>query len=36
MGVSDFYPFVLSADALRKLQFVHRLIGAQGAARPAA
>jgi hypothetical protein len=36
MGVSDFYPFVLSADALRKLQFVHRLIGAQAAAQPAA
>jgi hypothetical protein len=28
MGVADFYPFVLSAPALRKLAFAHRLVGA--------
>jgi hypothetical protein len=28
MGVADFYPFVLSAPALRKLYFVHRVVGA--------
>ncbi len=28
MGVPDFYPFVLSASALRKLYLVHRVIGA--------
>ncbi|MCE4536312.1 putative zinc-binding peptidase [Pelomonas sp. P7] len=26
MGVADFYPFVLSAPAVRKLHFVHRVI----------
>ncbi|HEV6963934.1 zinc-binding metallopeptidase family protein, partial [Roseateles sp.] len=26
MGVADFYPFVLSAQAVRKLHFVHRVI----------
>ncbi len=29
MGVPDFYPFVLSAPAVRKLQFVHRLVHAE-------
>lgn len=28
MGVPDFYPFVLSASALRKLHLVHRVVGA--------
>jgi len=28
MGMPDFYPFVLSASALRKLYLVHRVIGA--------
>lgn len=28
MGVGDFYPFVLSRAALRKLHFVHRVVGA--------
>jgi hypothetical protein len=28
MGVGDFYPFVLSAPALRKLYLVHRVVGA--------
>ena len=28
MGAPDFYPFVLSAAAVRKLHFVHRVIGA--------
>ncbi len=28
MGVHDFYPFVLSAPAVRKLYFVHRVIAA--------
>lgn len=27
MGVADFYPFVLSPPALRKLHFVHRVVG---------
>ncbi|HSI56098.1 MAG TPA: putative zinc-binding metallopeptidase, partial [Ideonella sp.] len=26
MGVNDFYPFVLSAEAVRKLHFVHRVV----------
>jgi hypothetical protein len=26
MGVADFYPFVLSVQAVRKLHFVHRVI----------
>jgi hypothetical protein len=26
MGVADFYPFVLSAQAVRKLHFVHRVV----------
>lgn len=30
MGVPDFYPFVLSAPAVRKLHFVHRVVGAAG------
>jgi hypothetical protein len=34
MGVADFYPFVLSAAAVRKLYFVHRVVAA--AARPQA
>lgn len=29
MGLADFYPFVLSRPALRKLHFVHRLVQAQ-------
>jgi hypothetical protein len=28
MGIGDFYPFVLSAPALRKLHLVHRVVGA--------
>jgi hypothetical protein len=28
MGVADFYPFVLSAPAVRKLHLVHRVIRA--------
>ena len=28
MGLADFYPFVLSATALRKLYLVHRVVGA--------
>ncbi|HJV70756.1 zinc-binding metallopeptidase family protein [Ideonella sp.] len=32
MGVPDFYPFVLSAAALRKLHLVHRVVGAPLAA----
>ncbi len=35
MGVADFYPFVLSAPAVRKLYLVHRIIAASGSA-PAA
>lgn len=31
MGVPDFYPFVLSAPAVRKLSLVHRIIGAANA-----
>ena len=31
MGVQDFYPFVLSLGAVRKLYFVHRVIAAAGA-----
>ena len=31
MGVPDFYPFVLSAPAVRKLHFVHRVVGAAAA-----
>ncbi len=27
MGLNDAYPFVLSAQALAKLEFVHRTIG---------
>ncbi len=34
MGVADFYPFVLSAPALRKLHFVHRLVGATARGEP--
>lgn len=34
MGVPDFYPFVLSMPALRKLHLVHRIVHASG--RPAA
>ena len=30
MGVTDFYPFVLSPQAVRKLHAVHRLITALG------
>lgn len=30
MGLPDFYPFVLSAAAVRKLHFVHRVVGAAG------
>jgi hypothetical protein len=29
MGVADFYPFVLSVDAVRKLYFVHRVVVAE-------
>lgn len=29
MGVPDFYPFVLSAEAVRKLHFVHRVVTQQ-------
>lgn len=38
MGVADFYPFVLSKTAVRKLHLVHRVIStaAQPANRPAA
>ncbi|TCP04364.1 zinc-binding metallopeptidase family protein [Rubrivivax gelatinosus] len=39
MGVPDFYPFVLSVPALRKLHFVHRVVGVRvptAAAEPAA
>lgn len=32
MGVADFYPFVLSAPAVRKLHLVHRVVA--GAGRP--
>jgi hypothetical protein len=28
MGVADFYPFVLSVPALRKLYLVHQVVGA--------
>jgi hypothetical protein len=31
MGLADFYPFVLSAAAVRKLHFVHRLVRDAGA-----
>ena len=31
MGQPDFYPFVLSAPAVAKLHFVHRVVAAQGA-----
>lgn len=31
MGVADFYPFVLSATAVRKLHLVHRIIGSADA-----
>lgn len=31
MGLADFYPFVLSRPALRKLHFVHRVVQAQAA-----
>ncbi|MGM9484039.1 zinc-binding metallopeptidase family protein [Roseateles sp. NT4] len=31
MGVSDFYPFVLSMPAVRKLHLVHRIVQAAGA-----
>ncbi len=34
MGVHDFYPFVLSAPALRKLYVVHCVVAAAGAAHP--
>jgi hypothetical protein len=34
MGVPDFYPFVLSAPAVRKLYLVHRVAGMQPAAAP--
>lgn len=27
MGQSDFYPFVLSTTSVRKLHFVHRVVG---------
>ena len=33
MGVADFYPFVLSAAAVRKVHFVHRVVAAAAAAR---
>lgn len=33
MGVADFYPFVLSAPAVRKLHLVHRVIRDSGAAQ---
>jgi hypothetical protein len=33
MGVADFYPFVLSLPALRKLHFVHRVVAAWGVSR---
>lgn len=32
MGQADFYPFVLSLPALRKLYFVHRVVAARGRA----
>lgn len=32
MGVADFYPFVLSGPAVRKLHLVHRVIGSASAA----
>ncbi len=35
MGVADFYPFVLSAPAVRKLYLVHRIIAANGSAATA-
>jgi hypothetical protein len=34
MGVADFYPFVLSAPAVRKLHLVHRVVHAPGQAAP--
>ncbi len=36
MGVADFYPFVLSAAAVRKLHFVHRVVAGAAASRQAA
>jgi hypothetical protein len=35
MGLPDFYPFVLSRPALRKLYLVHRIVQAQRQGRPA-
>jgi hypothetical protein len=35
MGLPDFYPFVLSLEAARKLFFVHRLVQSAGMARAA-
>lgn len=35
MGVADFYPFVLSATAVRKLHFVHRVVAGAAASRQA-
>lgn len=35
MGVADFYPFVLSRPAVRKLYLVHRVIAAAATAAPA-
>ena len=32
MGEPDFYPFVLSMQAVRKLHFIHRVVDAQRAA----
>jgi hypothetical protein len=34
MGLADFYPFVLSRPALRKLHLVHRIVRAQRQAAP--
>lgn len=34
MGLADFYPFVLSRPALRKLHLVHRVVQAQRAVAP--
>jgi hypothetical protein len=36
MGVADFYPFVLSVPAVRKLHLVHRVIGAPSDPTPTA
>jgi hypothetical protein len=35
MGQPDFYPFILSAPAVRKLHFVHRVVNGRPAPAPA-